>query len=292
VKRILTIALAVALAVAFASESRAQQAGTPACDTVIAAAKTGETQAGIFLSVLDMGGNAQEKQLSRIQVNVGNEFVPPRPFKLSVFAGPSLMPGLRAIGSDTSNTVRSLTVTGIYRAAVGGGDSVPEVSVLRRSLMNGFDSAAVTAIRGAARVKDLFIASTGSPLTFDIAFTSDSLPTSLRLFTGLFPSMPVRDATPAAAIAPLKYPELASGDSIRANVVLRFVVGVDGLVEPATLEAVRPAPLPFLKAAIESLAPQRFTPATVNGCPVAQQVDYPFAFLPSPGAPQGLTRPR
>jgi hypothetical protein len=263
-----------------AAQPVAEQATQAACDSVIAAAKVGDDETGIFLSVREVAGTAAEAQLRRIGVNVGNDFVPPRPFKLHVFSGPSLVPGLRPIGADTAHVVRGLSVTGIYRATVQGGDSVPSVLVIRRSLVDGFDSAAVTAIRGSSSVPGLFTASTGSPLVIDIGFTSDSLDRSLRLFTGAFPRMPVNDARPLSTNPPPKYPDEAVEDSLRASVVMRFVVGPDGLIEPATVEVLRIAPPAFLKAAYQSLSEQRFTPATVNGCPVAQQVDYPFAFLP------------
>jgi TonB family protein len=279
VKRFVSLAL-----LGIAAQSGAQLPIGAACDSVIAAAKVDDTPAGIFLSAHEVSGTAPESQLRRIVVNVGNEFVPPRPFKLRVFTGPSLVPGLRAIGSDTARVVRALTVTAIYRVVVQGGDSVPKVLVIRRSMVDGFDSAAVSAIRGSSSVPGLFVASTGSPMTLDVAFTSDSLVDSQRLFTASFPRMPVTDARPLADVAPAKYPEEAAGDSVRASVLLRFVVSADGLVEPATVEVVRPAPMVFLKAAYESLSQYRFAPATVNGCAVAQQVDYPFAFLPPQGA--------
>lgn len=275
-KRLLVIA---GLAI-LARRGTAQAPARPACDSVIAAAKTGNADSGIFLSVQELAGTAPDAQLQRMVVNVGNMFVPPQPFKLSVFSGPSLVRGLRAVGADTARTNRVLTVTGIYRVTVQGGDSVPEVLVVRRSLVDGFDSAAVEAIRGSSYVPGLFAASTGAPLAVDLRFTSDSLPGSQRLFTAAFPRIAVKDAAPRDDNPQVAYPQEAAGDSLQANVVLRFVVAADGTAMPATVEVVRTAPSAFMKAAYTSLSRQHFVPATVNGCPVAQQVDYPFAFLP------------
>lgn len=280
--------LVAAVLVGVGGRSAAQSLAPPACDSVIAAAKAGEAPSGIFLSAQDLVGTASDAQLRRIVLNVGNAFVPPRPFKLRVFAGPSLVHGLRAIGADTVRVSRVLTVTGIYRVTVQGGDSVPDVMVVRRSLVDGFDSAAVDAIRVSSSVRGLFAASTGSPLAADLGFTSDSVPGSLRLFTAAFPRIAVKDAAPRDDNPPVVYPQGAS-DSIQTTVVLRFVVAADGVVEPATVEAVRAAAPPFMKAAYASLSGAHFVPATVNGCPVAQQVDYPFAFLPPERPAQGLT---
>ena len=281
--------VAMALLTTFASRGWAQDSAKVACDSVIAAAKIDLVSSGIFLSVQELAGTAPDAQLHRIVVNVANYVVPPRPFKLNVFMGPSLVRGLRAVGADTARA-RTVTVTGIYRVTVKGGDSVPQVVVVRRSLVDGFDSAAVHAIRAASSVSGVFAASTGSPLTVALGFSSDSLPGAQRLFSGDFPRMPVKDAVPRPDNPPAAYPRDSTTSAGPTSVMLRFVVGPDGMVEPGTVELGRVAPLPFIKAAFESLNRQRFAPATVNGCPVAQQVDYPFAFLPPEGVPQGLTR--
>jgi hypothetical protein len=268
----------------------AQDSTKAACDSVIAAAKVDVVSAGIFLAIQEIEGTAPEEQLRRIVINVANELVPPRPCKLNVFAGPSLVRGMRAIGADTVRVTRPVTFTGTYRVHVAGGDSVPDVMVVRRSLVGGFDSAAVKAIRAASTVPGVFTAATGSPMTIDLAFTSDSLPHAQRLFSGDFPRMPVKDAVARADNPPPPYPSDPTDDGALASVMLRFVVATDGVVEPATVEVVRLAPPPFVRAAYQSLNQQRFEPATVNGCPVAQQVDYPFAFIPPEHVPQGLTR--
>jgi TonB-like protein len=283
-------ALIVGLIAILTRRSMAQEPSRASCDSVIAAAKTGDIESGIFLAAQELEGTAPEAQLQRIVVNVGNMFVPPRPFKLSVFSGPSLVRGLRAMGADTARANRALIVTGTYRVTVQGGDSVPSVLVVRRALIDGFDSAAVQAIRSSATVPGVFAASTGSPLVVDLRFTSDSVPTSQRLFSAAFPRMLVKDAAPRDDNPPVAYPAGVEGDSLQANVILRFVVAADGTAEPGTVEVVRAAPAPFMKAAYTSLIRQHFVPATVNGCAVAQQVDYPFAFIPPEGASQGLTR--
>jgi hypothetical protein len=269
-----------ALLFVVAGPLRAQDSTTAACDSVIAAAKVDLVSAGIFLSVQQLAGTAPEAQVHRILINVANELVPPRPFKLNVFAGPPLVRSLRPLGVDTMRVVRPVIVTGIYRATVQGGDSVPQVVVLRRSLIEGFDGAVVKAIRAASSVPGIFTASTGSPMTIDLSFTSDSVAGAQRLFTGEFPRMSVKDAMARADNPAAPYPRDSTVAEEPVTVMLRFVVGPDGRVVPGTVEVERLAPLAFIKAAYESLDRQRFVPATVNGCPVAQQVDYPFAFLP------------
>ena len=280
--------MAAAAAANLGSIANAQGPSREACDSIIAAARTGEQQAGIFLSVRTLDGTADPRS-RRILINVGNAFVPPRPFKLSVFSGPSLVRALRVQRSDTAQVLRSPTVTGIYRVSMSADDSVPDIRILRQSLIEGFDNAAVAAIRAAAGVAGVFVVGTGNPIAVDVLFTSDSLPDSQRLFAASFPRLSVKDAVAHTDNASPKYPEDASPDSRPVTVSLRFVVSRDGAVDLGTVELVRSAPLPFVKAAYEALSGQKFVPATVHGCPVAQQVDYPFAFLVPEGASQGLT---
>jgi hypothetical protein len=67
--------------------------------------------------------------------------------------------------------------------------------------------------------------------------------------------------------------------------VLRFVVDRDGRPAMETVEIVRASGLAFARAAIVALPDQKFTPATIRGCPVAQLVDYPFIFDASQRTP-------
>lgn len=280
---------ALALCIASAASTVSAQGVAAACDSAIATAKVGEAQAGIFLALHPLMA-IDAKRARAIVANVGNAFVPPRPFRLSVFSGPSLVRGLRRFGGDSSATVRSPVVNGIYRTIVSPGRA-PSVDVVRRSLIDRFDSAAVAAIRDAAKVPGVFDGD-GAPLAFELAFTSDSEPGALRLFVATFPKLSVLDARALADSPPPKYPENEPSRDEPTSVVLRFVVAPDSVVEPATVEAIRAAPEPFMKAALQALEGQRFVPASVKGCPVAQQVDFPFAFLPPEDAWKGLTRRR
>jgi hypothetical protein len=62
-------------------------------------------------------------------------------------------------------------------------------------------------------------------------------------------------------------------------VVLRIVVDQSGGLAPGTIEVSRATNLDFLRAALTSLPAQRFAPATIRGCPVAQAVEYSFSFV-------------
>lgn len=279
-----------ALVVGAATLGRAQAAPGPVCDSIVAAAKVDEARAGIFLTVRPLTPNVDAARARHIVANVGTGFVPPRPFKLSVFAGPSLVRGLRLLGADSTGTLRAPVVTGIYRASMTADDSMPRIQVVRRSLVDGFDSAAVAAIRDAATVPGVFAVGSGNPLAFELRFTTDSEPGAQRLFAASFPRLRVKDAEARADSPAPKYPDDDSGQSGQVTVVLRFVVARDGVAEPGTIEVIRRASEPFMNAALQALEKQRFVPATVKDCPVAQQVDYPFAFFPSEGVPQGLTR--
>jgi hypothetical protein len=72
-------------------------------------------------------------------------------------------------------------------------------------------------------------------------------------------------------------------------VVLRFVVDPEGDVASGTIEVARATSIDFLRAALMSLPMQRFAPARIHGCPVAQVVDYSFSFVQPDNKPPGTT---
>jgi hypothetical protein len=91
--------------------------------------------------------------------------------------------------------------------------------------------------------------------------------------------MPVVDAVPVLGNPAPAFPDAERRDSVAAGeALLRFVVVHHGIPILSTVEDVRASSVSFLRAALAILAAQRFTPATVRGCPVAQQVDYLFSF--------------
>jgi TonB family protein len=86
--------------------------------------------------------------------------------------------------------------------------------------------------------------------------------------------VPQRDNPPPV------FPEDEKADSVTTGeVVLRFVVDRSGLPDMATIELVRATSLSFARAAIVALPSQRFQPATIHGCAVAQAIDYSFSFV-------------
>ena len=158
--------------------------------------------------------------------------------------------------------------------------------------MPGFDSAAVEAIRLAGVTPELFAPRDGtSSATVDFRFSTDSVSgpgwTVRRLVSVTFPRMPVTDASlqtsnPAAGLA-----QLERRDSVHTETVLRFVVDRTGEPIMETLEIVRGSSLEFVRAALTVLGKQRFAPARIQGCAVAQLIELPFAVPPlsASGAP-------
>jgi hypothetical protein len=55
------------------------------------------------------------------------------------------------------------------------------------------------------------------------------------------------------------------------------------------IEVARATSIAFLRAALASLPTQRFAPARIHGCPVAQVVDYSFSFVQPDTKPPGAT---
>ena len=213
-------------------------------------------------------------------MSVAPAFVAPRPLRLNVFSGPSLTRSLRVVGADTAATLRSPTVTGVYRVTATD-SGMGGVAVIRASLVRGFDSAAVVAIRMGAVANPAFAAPWGDDsMHVDISFSTDSTFGAQRLVSATFPRMPVVDAVPLAGNKAPEFPDAARADSVDGGeVVLRFVVDRDGTPDFDTIQLVRAGGHPaFTRAALRALAAHRFRPATIHGCAVAQQVDYAFTF--------------
>jgi TonB family protein len=275
------------LAFIAASAAGAQQSDTARCDAVIAAARVDSLGVGLFLAAHRADGPpldpAQERQ---IVVSVGPAFQAPRPLRLNVFSGPGLTRSLRLIAADTATALRAPTITGVYRITATD-SGVAAVTVIRASLVRGFDSAAVDAIRTGAIANPAFVAPWGEDtMRVDISFSTDSSTGARRLVSASFPRMPVVDAAPLPGNKPAEFPEAAKADSVAGGeVVLRFVVGRDGTPDFDTIELVRASGHPaFTRAALRALAAHRFRPATIHGCAVAQQIDYAFNFsLPDDG---------
>jgi TonB family protein len=144
--------------------------------------------------------------------------------------------------------------------------------------MHGLDSAMVVAIRKAALVGNAFSPVSGDRWRLQVRLSGDSIDGSRRLAEGTFPRMRVRDAAPISKNRPA-FPDEARADSLdHGEVVLRFVVDRDGLPALETVELARSTEAPFARAALRALASQRFQPATIHGCPVAQVVEFPFIF--------------
>jgi hypothetical protein len=252
------------------------------CDSIVAAARADSIPVGIFVAVRRLDGGMTPEQSTSMALNIGAAFTPPRPLKLSIFGAAPVLRVLRtAGGGDTVPQLRAPNITGVYEVVSTRRDTVPRISVVRTSLIAGFDSAAVDAIRGGAMIREMFAppADEDSMRVF-IRFTTDSAADSHLLIRGLFPRMPVVDAVPRADNPALQFADAARADSLRSgSVVLRFIVGRDGVPEPGTTEVVRFSDARFLRAAAAALPSQRFRPATVRGCPVAQLVDYPMSFF-------------
>jgi TonB family protein len=277
----------VVLAFVTASAAGAQQSDTSRCDAVIAAARVDSQSVGLFLAAHRADGPALDPgQERQIIVSVGPAFEAPRPLRLNVFSGPALTRSLRLVAADTATALRSPTITGVYRVTASDSGLV-SVMVIRASLVRGFDSAAVDAIRTGAIANPAFVAPWGEDtMRVDISFSTDSSTGARRLVSASFPRMPVVDATPLPGNKPAEFPEAARTDSVAGGeVVLRFVVGRDGTPEFDTIELVRASGHPaFTRAALRALATHRFRPATIHGCAIAQQIDYAFNFsLPDNG---------
>jgi TonB family protein len=275
----------VAALLAAGHRARAQQADSAHCDSIVAAARVDSVRVGLFLGAHRTDGPPlEEEQMRQLMVSVGAAFVPPKPFRLTVFSGPARSRSLRTLGADSTTTLRAPTVTGVYRITATA-QGVANILIVRMSLVPGFDSSATDAIRVAATGNPAFATPVGvDTMHVDISFSTDSSAGARRLVSAAFPRMPVVDVAPMADNPAPEFPDAAKADSLDfGEVVLRFVVARDGTPEFDTLELIRSSDPSFTRAALRALAKHRFRPATIRGCTVAQQIDYAFNFsLPGP----------
>src|SRR5262245_16207091 len=87
----------------------------PECDSVVAAAKVDSIPVGIFVRVARLDGALQAGHSRFIAEMIATAFIPPRPFRLSVFSGAPQMRVLRRMAPDTVGELRPPSITGIYR---------------------------------------------------------------------------------------------------------------------------------------------------------------------------------
>jgi hypothetical protein len=257
------------------------------CDSVVAASRVDSIPVGIFVRTVRLDGPLQAGQSKFISETIASAFVAPRPFRLSVFSGAAQMRVLRRVDRDSAGELRAPTITGVYRYTTTRDALKGGVETLRLSLVPGFDSAARAAIRSATAASDVRSMAEGDAdsMRVEIRFSTDSLSESFRIAAAEFPRMPVIDAVPRRDNPAPEFPASARAEGLTTGeVVLRFVVDPSGQVAPGTIEVSRATSIDFVRAALVALPAQRFGPATIRGCPVAQVVDYSFSFvLPASG---------
>jgi hypothetical protein len=282
---ILTLARVVVCSLVLgAGQLAAQVSDTSRCDSIVAAAKVDTQVVAIWVSAKRMDQwPFLPGQANVIATAVATTFVAPTPFRLTVFSGPVRPRFLRRVDTDTIPELRAPTLTGIYRYVTTRTKAVARREVIRASLVPGFDAAALEAIESASALKEFaYLPETQESMVVEIRFDLDSTAGARRLVLATFPRMRVVDAEPLRDNPrPAFPPEEQADTALTREVVLRFVVDRTGSPALETVELVRASSLAFAREALDVLPKQRFTPARINGCPVAQVVLYPFTFLPS-----------
>jgi len=284
-------AAAAAAAVVLCSTSAiAQVRDSIRCNSIIAAARVDSQAVAIFVTAGRVDGipmSASQAQL--LATAVASSFLPPNPFRLTVFSGPAKMRLLRRLAADTVAELRAPTITGVYRFTSTKAKAVAHVEMVRSSLIPGFDFAAEQAILAASIIKGAVeIPDQRDSMRVEVRFSMDSMTNSRRMSVASFPRMRVVDAVPNSDNPSPLFPVVEKLDSAsKGEVVLRFVVAPDGLPSMETIEVVRATAMTFLRSVLTILPAQLFSPATINGCAVAQEVYYPFSFLmPDPVPPR------
>ena len=111
--------------------------------------------------------------------------------------------------------------------------------------------------------------------TYNAPGSTDTLPGSADSTLDSPPTM--------LAAGPLAYPPNAQARGLQGWVVLDFIVGIDGGVEPGSQRLVALSDSVFLPAAMQSMAASRFSPGMHHGAPVRVLVRQEIFFqLTSP----------
>lgn len=279
--RVVLIA-AAALTLVVPARSRAQ-VGTAmldaaTCDSLLAASRV-DTVPVTFYTSLDALITGELSRSRRIVLlsEILASFSMPEPFRLSVFSsGVPSTRALRRIGA-TQAELRAPTVTGVYRFwltshPAHGDKPVTTAAVVRPSLVPGLDSAVLSALAKAT-------VRTESDMILQLRITTEPSDDAEPLSTAAFPRVRIVDALPLPSNPSPDFPEEERRAGREGEVVLRFVVDRNGQPVESTLELVRGTSAPFVNAALALVPRLRFSPAhVVDGCPVAQVVEYPIAF--------------
>src|SRR5262245_39951493 len=215
-----------------AGKARAQ---TPAvdskkCDSIVFAASVDSVKSAIFVSADRMDGAIPSEQLRAIVALIGASFEPPRPLRVSVFAGSAQMPSFRRVAKDTAPDRRSPAITGVYRFKSMRRWTQQKPFTIRASLVPGFDDAALDAVASVTVFRDMVRPpSDEDSMLVDVRFSNDSSPGAIRMVSAVFPVMPVIDAVPITGNLRAPFPEAERADSTRSGeVVVGFVVECDG----------------------------------------------------------------
>lgn len=262
-------------------------ADTIRCDSIIAAARLDSVPARLFVAATRMDGpDLSASQREKLLSNIVASFLPPVPFRLTVFGGGVQMRALRSREAGRHADPRAPVVTGRYRVyASKNGDSL-RIALVRASMMPGFDDAALDAIRSLKGTGALAPPLGLDSMIVDIRFTSESRPDARQFVEAFFPRMPVVDAMPALDNPLPRFPEDERADgAIAGEVVFALVIDRSGSPAMETVEVVRGSSMSFVREALRVLPQQRFTPATIQGCAAAQEIEYPMTFVLPAAAP-------
>jgi TonB family protein len=93
-----------------------------------------------------------------------------------------------------------------------------------------------------------------------------------------FASRNVQKVARVRAVVPVHYPRELRDISLTGEVVVRFVVDVEGNVRPGSVEVVRSSHPGFTRSVLDALRTMQFVPARVGGIAVPQVIEEPFTF--------------
>jgi hypothetical protein len=273
--------LAAVIALSCSTIARAQRASPDSarCDSIVAAARVDSVPLGLFFTANSTNGLELPLGQQRVITwAVATAFMAPSPLTVGVFDGPAEMRTLRRRRAGEATELRTPSITGVYRFTSTKTEAIASVKTVRASLVTDLDAAMIAAIREASIIREVVeLPPDVDSMRVEVRISTDSGVGSVRAKTLYVPRTPVVDAVPARDNPLPILPGAALSDSAE-EVLLRFVVGPSGLPTPATVELARGRSAALVRAALEALPAQLFSPATIGGCAVSQVVYYSISF--------------
>jgi TonB family protein len=248
---------------------------------------------GILVFPLDRANHISAAYGGLVGAGIRQFLAVPNPLALHVYSpGSAILRGGRMDGEFAALTLRSS-----YRATLHRDGHLTGIRTVGGTRDAAFDGAILVAMAQLSASELLppptapAVTFTGDSLDLEIFVTTVAMSLSPRGMSGPVSEgatpvvqlrLPIRHITRKARVkagqpAPV-YPTELRRAGVEGNALLEFVVDTGGRADPATVQVLRASAPQFVDAVLDVLPDIRFEPMSVEGCPVAVQLQQTFNF--------------